>query len=62
MKKYLKKTEIAKYFDVSTQRVDQWAREGKIKIAFRTPGGRPRYLNPEWVEPKPAEALRQGVA
>lgn len=50
MHKYLKAVEIAAFYRVSTQTIDVWAKEGKVKV-FRTPSGRPRYLNPEWVEP-----------
>lgn len=64
MEQYLKKTEIAEFYQVSSQTVDTWVREGKLKIAHRTPGGRPRFLNPKWVEPR-IEAIgaeHQGVA
>ena len=55
MAKYLKQSEIASYFRVSTNTIRIWEREGKVKVALRTPSGRKRYLNPDWTEPVEAK-------
>ena len=51
MQKHFNKRQIAEFYAVSEQTIGVWMREGKLKY-FRTPGGRPRFLNPEWREPQ----------
>lgn len=48
MEKYLSITEYARLCGVQEQTVRIWMREGKAVPMFTTPGGRPRFLNPEW--------------
>jgi excisionase family DNA binding protein len=35
--------EVAQMFGVSTKTVDRWEETGKLRPAFRTPGGHRRY-------------------
>ena len=55
MQKHFNKRQIAEFYAVSEQTIGVWMREGKLKY-FRTPGGRPRFLNPEWREPQGGES------
>ena len=43
MKKLVKTKIIAEMFDVTVQTVLNWARDGKIPVTYKTPGGQLRF-------------------
>jgi hypothetical protein len=49
--KWLTKLQFATYWKVSTMTVDKWVAANNPRVVMTyTPGGRPRFLNPEWKE------------
>lgn len=46
--KYLNKREFADLNRVSEATVSRWLKEKKVRPDFYTPGGAPRFRNPEY--------------
>lgn len=53
MPQLLTKKELAAHWRVSEGTVDEWMRKHKVEV-IRTPGGYPRFRQPETDEPMPS--------